>query len=102
MFAVLLGGCIHNSNHDVVPTGCVGRQDVAITNNWSEQVEVFTRIGASPVELYVGSVGPGRREQFRLPDGARYAYPRPMGATSPNAAIPRASQDLIDLRYLCE
>src|SRR5579885_868104 len=94
--------CTHRTPADTTSAGCNGRRDVVIDNHWSEPIEVFTRIGASPNQFFIGDVRAGERASFRLPDGARYAYVHRVGETSPQASMPAASQDLIDVRYLCE
>jgi hypothetical protein len=75
---------------------------VTVSNNWSESIDVFTRIGESPTQMFLGTVGAGRRDQFRLPDGARYALIQPTGAISTQPRMPASARSLVDLRYLCE
>jgi hypothetical protein len=102
LLSALTIGCTHRSPEaDTAPSGCNGRRDVVVTNNWSEPVEVFSRIGAAPAQ-YVGTVAAGRQTLFKLPDGARFASVQPTGSTTTQPAMPAASRDLVDLRYLCE
>jgi len=75
-----------------VQLGCKGQQDVAVSNNWSESIDVFTRIGASPTQVFLGTIGAGRSDQFRLPDGARYALIQPTGAISAQQRMPASAR----------
>ena len=95
--AILLGACSSapkRSTSGSVPS-CPGDRTVIVSNRSNREADVIAerRNGAAPVEL--GTVTPGRQEEFTLPADVSYArtrFPREGGAQL---------RGTVDLRYGC-
>lgn len=88
-------GCHHAT--EASDSGCHGQRFAVVSNNSSEPLEVFARIGTSPSQVFLGTLSAGRREQFRLPQGSQYARVQRVGAMADR----QAPVDMFDVRYLC-
>ena len=98
LITILSLGCHHATEASASPTGCHGQRFAVVSNNSSEQLEVFARIGTSPSQVFLGTLSAGRREQFRLPQGSQYARVQRVGEMTDR----QASAEMFDVRYLCD
>jgi hypothetical protein len=71
---------------------CNGQRTVVVGNYWNRAVDVYASTGG-----ILGIVDPGRREEFVLPEPARYAYARSSYRRGPQ----RVPRSYVQFRYLC-
>jgi hypothetical protein len=88
-----LAGCATSPARDTTVSSCPGQRLVIVTNDWNQTVDVYASTGA-----VLGSVRPRGRQEFVLPDNARYAY----GQAPPYARSRMVHRRLVRFRYVCQ
>jgi hypothetical protein len=88
-----LAACASNPAPDTTASTCPGQRMVVVNNDWNQAIDVYASTGA-----VIGSVRPREREEFVLPENARFAYARASSRQQPQ----RVPRQFVRFRYLCQ
>jgi len=90
-----LSACASNPPPEATVSSCAGQRIVVASNDWNQTIDVHASKGA-----VLGSVHPGGRQEFVLPEGVTWAYAR--SANLSRSRPQRVLRRFVRFRYLCQ